>query len=476
MKSDEISPRPDHNDPGKAAPAETVYDYPEGEQFRLLVDSVTEYAIFMLDPAGYIVTWNAGAERLKGYSESEIVGKHFSLFYTPEDIQRGHPAEELAAAVSEGRYEEEGWRIRKDGSRFWANVVITPIRAADGRLLGYGKVTRDFTERHAAIETLRRSEVKFRLLVQSVRDYAIFIMTPQGVIASWNDGAQRIKGYTAEEIVGKHFSTFYTPEDLARNHPANELAIAAKEGRYEEEGLRVRKDGSRFYANVVITALYDDSGNLYGFAKVTRDITQRKEAEEIRLQIMRDRISRSFLRDILFSVTEGRLRFCENAEELPQKLSCPVPAARFDRKGLTDIRVRLTAMASALGFTPERTGDLVTAVSEAAMNAVVHATRATYQICESPATVQVWIADNGSGIELSTLHRATLERGFSTENSLGHGFWLMLQTCDRLWLRSTSSGTTVVVEKDVKPKEPVWLSRPKDLPMADPGGVEELVQ
>jgi PAS domain S-box-containing protein len=244
--------------------------------FPLLIESTTDYAIFMLDPKGVVVTWNAGAQRIKGYTRDEIVGQHFSVFYPPEALARDWPAIELARAAAEGRIEDEGWRVRKDGSRFWANVVITALRDPEGRLIGYGKVSRDLTERRQAEEELRESEERFRLIVDSTMDYGMFMLDADGVIASWNSGAQRIKGYTAEEAIGQHFSIFYVEEAKARRWPQHELKEAARVGRFEDEGWRVRKDGTRFWANVVITALRGPGGELHGFSKVTRDITERK--------------------------------------------------------------------------------------------------------------------------------------------------------------------------------------------------------
>jgi PAS domain S-box-containing protein len=254
--------------------------YETGELHRLLVTSVQDYAIFALDPDGYILSWNAGAERFKGYSADEIVGKHFSIFYPPEKIAEDFPSYELREAARAGRFEDEGWRVRKDGSRFWANVVITALRDPDGRLLGYAKVTRDLTQRRAAEEALRLSEERFRLLVQSVKDYAIFMLDPSGHVATWNEGAARIKGYAADEIIGKHFSIFYPAEKQAEHFPEYELEVAAREGRFEDEGWRVRKDGSHFWANVVLTALRDPEGRLVGFGKVTRDLTERRAGEQ----------------------------------------------------------------------------------------------------------------------------------------------------------------------------------------------------
>jgi PAS domain S-box-containing protein len=253
------------------------------ETFRLLVEQVKDYAIFMLDREGHVLTWNEGARRLKGYEAHEIIGKHFSTFYPRQDLESEKPAFELRMAIEMGRYEEEGWRMRKDGSRFWANVVMTPLRGTDGNLSGFAKVTRDLTQRKMQEEHLQRlleSEEKFRLLVEQVKDYAIFILDAKGNVASWNQGARRLKGYSSDEIIGKHFSSFYTAEDLATDKPGRELSIAIREGRYEEEGWRVKKDRTRFWANVVITSLWDKRGNLTGFAKVTRDLTQRKLEEE----------------------------------------------------------------------------------------------------------------------------------------------------------------------------------------------------
>ena len=199
----------------------------------------------MLDPSGIVTSWNPGAKRFKGYEESEIIGEHFSRFYSDEDQKTGLPQKALATAAREGKFENEGWRKRKDGSRFWAYVIIDPIRDSQGKLVGFAKVTRDLTERQAAEAELRKSQEQFRLLVQGVTDYAIYLLSPEGDVASWNPGAERIKGYLPGEIIGHHFSRFYTEEDRAAGSPELALSIAREEGRYEKEGLRVRKDGTR---------------------------------------------------------------------------------------------------------------------------------------------------------------------------------------------------------------------------------------
>jgi len=251
------------------------------ERFRLLVEGVTDYAIFMLDPKGYVLTWNSGATRIKGYQPSEIIGQHFSKFYPPEALNRHLPELELEVAGNEGRFEDEGWRLRKDGSKFWANVVITALRDNSGTLRGFAKVTRDLTQRREHEESLRQSEERFRLLVEGVSDYAIFMLDANGYVMTWNAGAERIKGYRASDIIGKHFSTFYPREVAEAGWPEHELQVATETGRFIEEGWRIRKDGSKFWANVMITCLRDEDGRLRGFAKLTRDLSERKRAEAL---------------------------------------------------------------------------------------------------------------------------------------------------------------------------------------------------
>lgn len=249
--------------------------------FRVLVESVTAYAIFLLDEDGCVRSWNPGAQRIKGYRADEIIGQHFSRFYPAEANRTGWPEYELKQAREEGRFEDEGWRLRKDGSRFWANVVITALRDDAGELLGFSKITRDLTERRQHEEDLRRSEERFRLVVETVVDYAIFMLDPNGVVLTWNAGAERINGYAAQEIIGRHFSRFYPGEAIASGWPEHELQQAAEHGRFEDEGWRLRKDGSRYWANVVITALRDQHGALHGFAKITRDLTERRRSQAL---------------------------------------------------------------------------------------------------------------------------------------------------------------------------------------------------
>jgi PAS domain S-box-containing protein len=260
--------------------AESEHPTSTGSRFELLVQSVTDYAIYMLDPDGRVTSWNAGARRFKGYEPEEIIGEHFSRFYTPEEREQQIPKIALETAEREGRFEAEGWRVHKDGTRFWANVVIDPIRDTAGNIVGFAKVTRDLTERRAAEEELRRSEQRFRLLVHSVTDYAIYMLDPAGKVSSWNAGAERFKGYSSDEIMGEHFSRFYTDEDRAAEVPRTALETAEREGRFEAEGWRVRKDGTRFWASVIIDPIRNEARKLIGFAKVTRDLTEKRAIEE----------------------------------------------------------------------------------------------------------------------------------------------------------------------------------------------------
>jgi PAS domain S-box-containing protein len=257
-----------------AASAESVVD-----RFAMLVDSVDEYAIFLLDVDGRVASWNAGAERIKGYRADEVLGKNCSIFYLEEDTAAGKPARDLAIAARDGRHSEEAPRVRKDGTRFYANVTLTALRDEHGRLQGFGKVTQDVTQLRQTLAALRQSEERMRLMVDAVREYAIFMLDPRGQIMTWNAGAERIKGYRSDEVIGRHFSLFYTQEDRERGHPENELVLARERGSYGEEGWRLRKDGTRFWASVLITAL-EENGTHVGFAKVTRDMTERRIAEE----------------------------------------------------------------------------------------------------------------------------------------------------------------------------------------------------
>src|SRR5229473_2969257 len=272
-------------------------------RFRLLVEGVVDYAIYMLDPDGIITNWNAGARRIKGYEAREVIGRHFKMFYLPEDREAGLPARSIAAAREKGKFEAEGWRLRKDGTKFLASVVIDAIYE-DGELIGFAKITRDITEQNKSSEALKESERHFRLLVNGVTDYALYMLDPNGIVTNWNAGGQRIKGYSPEEIIGQHFSRFYSDADRAAGRPARALRLALENGRYEEEGWRVRKDRTFFWASVVIDPIRDDDKKLLGFAKITRDISERREAQQNMEKVQRQ-LAESQKLDALGQLTGG---------------------------------------------------------------------------------------------------------------------------------------------------------------------------
>ena len=284
----------------------TPHDH--AEAFQLLVESVKDYAIFMLDPEGRVTTWNAGAQRLKQYTAPEIVGRHFSCFYPEEELAKIAPQEKLAAAVRDGRFEAEGWRLRKDETRFWANVIITPVYNQEKVLIGFAKVTRDLTERRRAEETLRASEEQLRLLIAGVEDYAIFLLNPAGYIQTWNAGAQKIKGYTANEVIGQHLSMFYPAEDQQAGKANRLLARAAETGHVIDRGTRVRKGGTTFHAEAILTALRAADGELRGFSKVTRDITEQVTKQQELERALAEAKHASEVKDHFLSVLSHELR------------------------------------------------------------------------------------------------------------------------------------------------------------------------
>jgi len=274
------------------------------DPFKLLIQSIVDYAIYMLDPEGNVTSWNVGAERIKGFQTEEIVGQHFSKFYTDEDREARVPERVLETARKEGKFQGEGWRVRKDGTRFWASVVVDRINGEDGKLLGFAKITRDMTEQREAQHALLEAERRFRILIQGVTDYAIYMLDPEGRVTNWNAGAERIKGYSPDEIIGQHFSRFYTSDDFDAGVPKRALETARETGRYEAEGWRVRKDGTRFWASVVIDAIKDEDGKIIGFAKITRDQTEKREAQ-LRLEESREQLFRSQKMEALGQLTGG---------------------------------------------------------------------------------------------------------------------------------------------------------------------------
>jgi PAS domain S-box-containing protein len=253
--------------------------------YRQMIDNITEYGVFRLDPEGRVRTWHAGAERLTGYSADEILGRPVSVFSPEDEVRAGAPEVELGTAERDGRYATEGWRVRKDGSRFWASVAISPIRDRSGRMLGYVMIARDQTERRTQEQALMAMEK----MLDAITDYEVIRVDPDGVVQSWNPGAQRLKQYRGDEVIGRHVSMFYTAEDARSGQADREMSAAQRAGRYETEGWRVRKDGTKFWASVIISPIRDDAGDLVGYVKVSRDLTERREQEQL-LARQRDEI------------------------------------------------------------------------------------------------------------------------------------------------------------------------------------------
>lgn len=253
--------------------------------YQLMVESITDSEVIMVGPDGSILTWSDSATRQKGYHGPEVIGRNISIFSTREDLAAGTVQRELALATQSGRFEGEGWRTRKDGSRFWAEVVLQAMRTPDGELAGLLSITRDLTEQQARDQRLAVAA----LMLDSITDYEVILLGVDGTIRSWNRAAERLKGYTADEVLGRNVSIFYQDDDVATGLADRELREALESGRVEVEGWRIRKDRTRFWANVVISPVRDGDAQHVGFVKVTRDLTERVEREKL-LQRQRDDI------------------------------------------------------------------------------------------------------------------------------------------------------------------------------------------
>jgi PAS domain S-box-containing protein len=407
---------------------------PEG-RYRILVEAITDYAIYMLDTDGRVTSWNSGAERFKGYSEGEILGQHFSRFYTDEDKAIGLPATALRTAREQGRFEHEGWRVRKDGSRFWAHVIIDPIRDSKGELVGYAKITRDLSERREAEKALRESQEQLRLLVQGVTDYALYMLDLEGRVSSWNAGAERIKGYTRNEILGHHFSRFYTEEEREAGVPTFGLKQAAETGRWETEGWRVRKDGSRFWAHVIIDAIRNDAGEHIGYAKITRDVTERKTAER-ELEETREALFQSQKMEAVGQLTGGVAHDFNNlltvilggldtiARAKPTetaRIRRALDMARHGAERAASLTSRLLAFSrkQALEPTPTDLNILVRNMAD-----LLHRTLGEHVELESVLSPRLWTVE----VDQNQLESAILNLAVNARDAMGSGGKLTIET------------------------------------------------
>lgn len=413
------------------------------EQFGLLVENTRDYAMLTLDTGGRVVSWNPGAERIFGYQENEIVGQEGRLLFTPEDRAAGVPEQEISRAKAEERSDNIRWHQRKDGSRFFAEGVITALRDTAGNLRGFGKVLRDMTER----KRLEEERDRFFDIGLDMRVVAGMDGYFKRVSPAW----EQVTGWTPAEMTAHPWLHFVHPDDRAATVAEGEKLAAGVETITFENRYRCR-DGSYRWLGWRVRP-YPAEGLLFGAAT---DITERKQTEATLRQA--EARQRAFLRDVLFIVSEGKLRLCDSAADLPAPLNAARDVIPVTSESLSYLRRHVQEIAEANGFPDERWHDLITAVSEAAMNAVVHGGGGEARLCVGgKGTVQVWVEDGGAGIAVHMLHRATLERGFTTAGSLGHGFWLMLKTADRLWLLTGAEGTTVVIEQDRESPEPDWL-------------------
>jgi PAS domain S-box-containing protein len=428
-------------------------------RYRLLVEAVTDYAIYMLDPDGVVTSWNPGAQRFTGYAPEEIIGKHFSTFYTEEDRSKNVPERALEKAARTGTFENEGWRVRKDGTKFWAHVVIDPIRTQLGEIAGYAKITRNLSERRVAEEALRRSEQQFKLLVEGVSDYSIYMLDPDGRGASWNLGAQRIKGYLPEEIIGEHFSCFYTDEDRGRGAPDLALDTAAIEGRIEREGWHVRKDGSRFMANVIIDAIRDDGGRLIGFAKITRDLTEQKETQRA-LEEAREALFQAQKMEAIGQLTgglahdfnnlltgiSGSLQLMESrlAQGRFRELDRYLSVAQASAKRAAALTHRLLAFSRRQTLDPKPT-DVNRLVSE--MDELVRRTAGPTIKVETVAAGGLW----STLIDANQLENALLNLCINARDAMPDGGRLTVETANK-WLDERAAR-----ERDLAPGQYVTL-------------------
>lgn len=308
------------------------------ERQRLLIESVRDYAIFTLDPTGLVTSWNEGARRLKGYTADEIIGRPVHCFYLPEDVAANKPEQEMQTALNTGRSEDESWRLRKNGERLWVNEVMTPLRAEDGTLLGFTKISRDLSVRKANEEALRQSEERLRVTMESVTDYAIITHDEQGIITTWNPGAEQMFGYRAEEAIGQSSSLIFTPEDRARGAPKQELIGARQTGRAADERWHQRKDGSRLFVSGVMVPLQAPGTN--GFVKVARDLTERKQSEELLEREVAERTAqvRELVTQLTMTEQEERRRVSAILhDDLQQRLFSLLFQLALLRRDLTDV-------------------------------------------------------------------------------------------------------------------------------------------
>ncbi|MGZ5951166.1 MAG: PAS domain-containing sensor histidine kinase [Isosphaeraceae bacterium] len=333
------------------------------ERFRLLVETVRDYAIFMMDTDGHVTSWNSGAEQIKGFQADEIIGQHFSRFYPPEDLERANPKAQLSVAAAEGRCEDEGWRMRKDGSRFWANVVITAVRDSSGELIGFSKITRDLTERKRAEEERQ----KLVSLVENSHDF-IGIASPEGRAQFVNPSGQALVGLNGNEQVRSTTIFDYVVEDDQTKFRQEALPAVIRDGHWEGE-VRFR----HFHTGAAIPMLQHiffikepGSGRRLALATISRDITERKLAEET-LQATKAEMAHMARLTAMGELTASI------AHEINQPLSAIVNNANACRRLLTEDSPNLKEVREAIDDIQEagtRAGDVISHIRNLVKKAV----------------------------------------------------------------------------------------------------------
>ncbi len=316
--------------------------------YRLIFESAQDFAILTTDPRGHVTSWNPGAEKLFRYSARQMTGMSIERVFAPADRRRAVHRREMAHALQNGRAEDSRWLLRRDGTAFWADGLLMPLRNDAAKLIGFLKIVRDSTPKKIVEECNER----FRHLVEHITDYAVFMLDEDGIVTTWNKGAERTKGYKANEIVGRHISVFYTSEDCRAKLPQRELTAARRKGQFQTEGWRLRKNRSRFWANEIITPIKNHDGAVIGFTTISRDLTEQREAEDA-LRMMNESLERRVReRTVALEISQRELTCLAlqlSRAELRERQRIAAEIHSHLAQLLALARIRVAALAQPLG-------------------------------------------------------------------------------------------------------------------------------